>query len=622
MADVKSYLDGKEVQPFNELGIEIELQFDKDNVENKGLVTVGNSELVREDYDQVLEIIANTGVCQAPTYDITINEGGTTTKVFEGYLALDEDHEIVNCEKATFKIIEKGNLDWMERVAQGTSFEYLDSLGVINSSDYKFMPYVLNSIPDYTNTTIALIAIYTIVQQLIGVVSKIKALIIELSNPFEATAIAKAILLLAETVVLIAALVKLILDLVKLLIQPVKYHAGMNMLTMMQKACTYFGLTFKSPILEKEPFNKMIWIPEKFRLPNDKDDKRILGFLRPQPNEVTGYFKGSVADLILILKTMFYAKIQIIGTDLWLVPENYNIVTPQFQFPDLYSPNYKFNGDEIKKTTIISFDYDVTDKNTIQEFKGTSFQMTLQPKTLKHNQLLTLKGLREFRIPAALAKTKRELSEVEAMFSVLIKTFSAIVNTIVTSVNALIAVANLLIKIINKILKALKVVGIIIKFVIKPIKQIQPTKLGELIENRKGMMKIEYDNFTRPKVLIMQEAADGQDVKYNKIHQDNDTILSAKYLYENFHYLSSPVPSDENPTGNQCKIQSINRVPFCKSDYDKIRLNNRAYGPNGKEVKIVSGKYNPVDQVSDFTIRIPYLYETNLIEIFYEATGT
>lgn len=618
MAEIKTYLDGKEIQPFNEAALEIELQFDKDNIENKGLVSINNTELVREDLDQVLEIIANTGVCQAPTYDITINEGGVSTKVFEGYLALDEDHEITECERGVFKIIEKGNLDWMERVAAGTTFEYLESIGVITAADYKYMPYVLNSIPDYTQSTLALISVYTISSQLNDTLQKLSSLVAEMANPFEATAIARAILLIAETLVLIAALVKLILDLVKLLIQPVKYHAGMNMFTMMSKACSYFGLTFKSPILEKDPFNKMVLIPEKLRLPNDKDDKRILGFLKPNNIDATGYFKGSVADLILILKTMFYAKIQIIGNELWLVREDYNITTPQFQFPDIYSPKYKFNSDEIKKTTIVSFAYDVTDKNTIQEYQGTSYQVTLQPKTIKNNQLVTLKGLREFRLPCALAKTKRELSTVEEIFDDLIKIFSKIVNAIVKVVNALIKAANALIKVINKIIKALGTIGIKIKFQIKTINQIQPTKLGELIENRKGMMKIEFDNFTVPKVVLMQE---GTEPKYNKIHADNDTILSGKYLYHNFHHLSSTVPSGENPTGNQCIIKSINSVPFCKTKYEQVRLNNRAFAPDGKEVKIVSGKYTPIDEVADFTIRIPYLYETNLMETYYEPTG-
>jgi hypothetical protein len=53
------------------------------------------------------------------------------------------------------KQLKKKNIDWLNSVADSFTFDYLVSIGNITSTDYKYMPYVINSIPDYKESAIA-----------------------------------------------------------------------------------------------------------------------------------------------------------------------------------------------------------------------------------------------------------------------------------------------------------------------------------------------------------------------------------------------------------------------------------------------------------------------------------
>ena len=68
------------------------------------------------------------------------------------------------------------------------------------------------------------------------------------------------------------------------------------------------------------------------------------------------------------------------------------------------------------------------------------------------------------------------------------------------------------------------------------------------------MLKIENDIINVPKICVLTL---GKSAKFNKLNTNNDTYFSAKYLYNNFHFIESFVPSTDLPNANQYYLKNF-----------------------------------------------------------------
>lgn len=621
------YINGSQINPpYNWKGLQLELNFDRDKNEVTQQATITDWEFVRENNDTILDYIeagttGGPGVFEGMPFKVEVTEGSQSEVPFDGYIDLTENPRLSTI-RSTVKAKEKNSIDFLNDRAESFTYEYLyKSTSEITSDDFVFVPYVLNSVPDYLNAAIATVSVYVIIQELKNALEIVKQTAAELSNPMvTASAIAKAILQVAYLIVLIATLIKLIVDLIKLIIQPVKYHAGMRVRDLLNAGCEHLGFTFKSDIIDDATWSNLVIIPEKYNNPPDKIDKQILGFITPNKALQDGYFKGTFGDLLRAMKLMFNAKIVVTqDKEIFLIRRDKNVSQAQYQLHPIYNPYFTINTDELISNYRVSFQFDITDKNTVQEYLGTSYQVITNPVAVTNNEMVLMKGFRQIDIPFALAKRKTELSIPEQLFRVMLEGLSLIINGLVSAVNLLISIANGVIKVLNVIIKALKVVGIKVNWKIKTIPKLPYTNLSTLIENRIGMMKIEIDFFAVPKILLLDE---GSKPKFNKINANNDTLLSANALYNQFHYIESFVPTSDRPTANQCEIRDYEKVPFTFDDYMKVRNNNRILNADGQEMEFTSLKWNPFDQVAQINgVRLPKLYTTNLEVKILEADG-
>jgi len=616
----KFFLNNTEINPpQNYQELELELNFDRDRPEGQQTVSINNWDFVRENTDKLQDIIdggltGGTGIFEAPTFGIELPECGRYLRPFDGYLDFTDEHTI-SCIKTTVTAKERKGIDWLNDVADGVTFEYLYSIGKITKADFIYQPYVINSIPDYKEVAITMISVYVAIDQIQEATLRLSILIPRMANPLEASSIVEAIILIAYIALLILAIIKLIKDIVQMIIQPVKYHAGMNVLKQLEIGAAHFGMSFKSDILSKAPYNKLTILPEKYLVPKNKKDDRILGITTPLEIDQFGYYKGTYGDLLRALKIMFNGKILIKGSEIHLLRRDKSTSTPQYTLPDLYQPEYRLNTNELKSNYLIAYETDVSDKNTIQEYTGTSYQIITQPKTFVNRDLVLMRGLSEQRIPFALAKRKTELTIPEKIFDAFAKAFGKLINAMVKVVNAIIKLANKIIKLLNKILKALKTIGINLNFEIKPIPPLKTSDIGNIIGNRIGMMKLENDQYTRPKIYLLEEGASS---KFNKV--STSTAINAKYLYDNYHFIESFAPTTSRPNANQYVIKEYKNVPFCCEDYLKVKDNNIIFVGNDIG-EVNSLKWNIYDEKADMVIRINKLYTNNLKEIALEPTG-
>ena len=626
--NINFYLNETKVNPpqnWRELGIE--LNFDKDRGSEVQQTTLTDFNFVNENASVIKKwitdgIVNGVGVFEGIPLRIEIEREGVIEVVFNGFLDLTQLSSLTTT-RASAKATETESVDWLNDVADSFTFSYLYDVGKITDDNFVSVPYIINSVPNYVEAAVSVIGVYLMVKEIKDAIQRLKEVIAELPIYYVFSTYIKLILFIIYLILLIIALIKLVKQVILLLIQPVKYHKAMSFLSHCQVGAQALGLNFRSPILESGTYADAYLIPRKYYNPVNSKDSQLLGFTEPSI-EQRGFYSGTYGEWLRQMIKMFNGKLLFKGTELWLVREDETDDNNQFQMPDL-SNNYDFrnagftlNTDEFNANTLVSFVTDGIDKNTIQEYLGTSYQVILEPARVINQNMVLMKGLDEIRIPFALAKRKETFTDVEKIFNGFLKVFDVIVGALVKVINAVIFVLNLIITLVNNILKKLAQIGIKVKFQLPLIPKVKMPNFKNDIENRIGMLKIEKDIINVDKVCLLTL---GNSAKYNKLHVDNFKLMTAKALYENFYFSRSFLPSQSKPNANQYFLYSYQNVPFSFNDYLKVKQNNCIFTQNGEEAIVDSLKWNIWNQKAEIKLRINKLYTNNFKVTYLEPDG-
>lgn len=610
------YLNNTQItEPNNWAELSIELNFDKDNPSAQVGINEWDFGVGGYDANKDGAIINNThinngltggvGIFEGLPFRIELEKGGVYYDLFDGYIDLTQS--LIYCELVNGQAVERGGIDWLNQVADSVSFEYLyEETNLLNDSDFVPVPYIINSIPKAGEAFLLLLTAFVSTKAIKDEIQLLTEMSIETSNPVSAiSGVLKIALRVIYIATLIVTVVKLILDAIKLIIQPVKYHNCMYAKDLLRIGAEHFGLEFKSSIFERAPFNKLIIMPTQFNLADQNDG--LLGFLRKE-DAAGGYYNGTFGELLRSLKVMFNAKVILQDGVLTFERRDYNVSTPTYELPQLERNGYNINIDDFKSNIYIEFATDLNDRNTIQQYDGTAAQIQTLPKKVINRDMVLAKGFDRRSIPYALGKRKEKFTVPEQIIKALAKVIDPIVGALIKVVNAIIKVVNAVIKAIKKLIRAINTLPRIkIKFDPKPIKQIKYTPLGELIDDRLGMLMLENDFVSAPKMFLIDEQSNA---RKTNLRADNTTIVNANYLWENYHIIDSFDFSIFAST-NQYKIYELSDVPFCFEDYEKVRRNNKIIDGE-KEGIIDSLTWNIYRQTADIKFRINEIYTKNL----------
>ncbi len=621
MLNIIYYINGVEIKaPANHKEVSFELNFDQDSPDVNLLTT--NWRFINENADILNDYVdagltGSFGIFQGVPFDLTLQDG-TTSEMFKMYLDLTDGAEFssydVKCNSKEYSKIE-----WLNDVADSFTFEYLhEETTHLPSSLFVSVPYVISTVPNYREAFMATLGVTFIVIQIESEVAFYVATLAAGANPFATPSEAiRFCFHIVYTIGLIISLIKLINDIIDLIIQPVKYHKGMYVRDLIDAGCAHLGLTFESTILKGSLWKDLYLLPEKYENPPDPDDDRILGFLSPSVDQ-KGYYKGTFGQLLREMKAMFNAKIIIQNGVLRLERVDWNNSTTSYIIPDIRQDFFGYNTDEFNSNYLVEFRYDVNDKNTVQEYTGTIFQATLEPWTWTDTKLRLMKGYKNVAISFALGKRKEDLTGPEKILDFFFDIGGGILNGLISTVNAGIDFVNFAAEIIGTLGDILSFFGIDNNMETPEIQELPYSNLGQIINNRIGMLLLENDSVLVPKLLLVQEGS--SDVN-NKIYADHKDYLSARYLYENYHFINSFAPTSTQPNGNQWIRKKISRVPFTLSDFVMVKENNRIFDVNGNTAKIENLKWNPWDNLADIEYRINQKYTNNLITKTSEGQG-
>ena len=594
------YLNGAAIEPpANQKELSIQLNFDKDAPTAQ--VSINKWRFVRDNAGTIQDYIdggllgagtiygnytTSTGIFEGLPFKIELEHLGTTDVIFDGYLDLSDnvevsDNDITASAKETHKI------DWLNESADSVDFQFLyDTQPSLFNNKFIDIPYVINSIPKASDAFLAIISTFSIAQQLLDAGQSLIDILADISAVLTTAAgIIKLVAFIIYFITLLATLVKLIYDLINYVIQPVKYHQAMRIKDLLEIGCAHFGYTFQSSIFSGELADAVI-LPEKYQNP---DTDGILGFLNPNQPDMRGFYKGTFGQLLRDIKLMFNAKIIINNGTLIIERRDYDLFpATTYQLPDLRNDWNGFNADEFKSGYYLKFQTDLNDKNTIDKYEGTAYQITLQPNIVNNQFNLLYKGYERVDFPFALGKKKTSFTIPEQVILSFLDAFSAIVNAPINLINS----------VFNETIGEQPAV---------------PVNFGASISVRLGMLLLENDFVNVPKIFIIQEGSTPRKT-------DVDETLNAKYLWDNYHFINSFYPIQGKH--NQYIKRTFDNVPFCFDDYEKVKLDNRILTNFGESALVDSLEWNVYRQSANIKYRVNKLYYNNFkTPTTNEATG-
>ena len=558
---------------------------------------------------------------------------GASANILDGYIDLTDEALFISCDEVEARVKKNSNLDWLTEQADSFSFGYLASsgVGIITASDYIDIKCTLNYRPDaftvmFATTSLTMISLqfYDLIRELLSNAE------VPINNY---VGFAADFVYAGFMVVLMYNLVD---ELFNQILPPTKIYKGMYLKTLFEKGCQHLGLTLQSTIFDEQKWKELRYMPAK----SLSFDKTTLG-KQKQVADKYGHQNANSAiynfgDFLRVMKQMFNAQIKIEGTKLVFERKDYWDSKASWNLPNVETDQqrrlttYGYNTDEISANYFISFQTDLLDQNTLDNFQGTNFQAITKPVKPTSQNIINIKGLSEVRLPFALGYKKDGYTTLElALIPVTI------------GLDALIAFASL--------------------FGGSP----QPTFSSRIL-NRDGHLLLSQENTSVDKLFQTQfidkaNTLAGQvatnlltnlgnvfngvgNVVSNIIQGTNVSIqdpvsvqaalsvktLTAEQLWLHYHCINSfdPLMVDFRASMQQNKWVSVNdqakiyqgvEIPFCEQDWVSLQTNNRFNAPNGNIGEMLRIEWDIQNEKAIVDYKVKELYTKNLTTEYNEG---
>jgi hypothetical protein len=617
---VREFLNNIEIQSLNRSEFRLTIDYlnsiiVEDTDLNDIQLGLGKQGDAADPYNIVQNWILSGKALEPIPYRREIQYNNVVYTVFDGFMNAFEA-EYSN-ETLVARVYQRNGLENLQRLMDSTTFDYLFGINVIKPNDFIFMPYVVRRVPFAIDVYLMGFSIFVMTIQLLDQVNELIKQVTRGANPFETPG---AVLNLITTILFIITLLIAIVDnLVRIfqyIIQPVKYHACMRVKTMLEKGFEHIGFQFRSTILEGL-YKDAVILPEKFK--SAEQIEGLLGLLKPiNTEDERGYYKGSLSELINSLSALFNGKLFIKGNEVRLERRDYKPSAPLYTLSGVFYETYKFNSEEYFKDIEVSFLTDLNDKNTIQQYDGTAFQIVNRPKGLNDITLWQGQGIETRLINFSLAKRKNQLYGIERAFAAFYDVLNGVQNTINVITFAATSAFNAAIEAYNALVDVLNFLG-------ANLKKIDPIPLPNInepfnpINNRIGLIEMSNDDVAVPKIFIIDEHP--SDPKLNSVAPSNAILFSAEVIYNLFHSIDSFVPTQTRPTGNQYKRWRIDKDKFTIVDFLNVRENAYIYNEIGKECELERLVWDVEAETAEIDFREPHLYIQDFDEIKINING-
>lgn len=589
MTKIKHYIDG------NDYGLprgwqDLEITADWKNEKQDQNVNIGSLSFVLDAKRHIEARLASatTGgksVFEGEPYKIVVGELDDPDFVFDGYMDFADEvnyYSHSEVEEIEVNIKTQQGSDWLNDVADSFTFRYLADQGIIQNSDNIKVPYIINYVPDGLALITLSISAYMMTKEIVENVQKLAETIADAtdaSTPVVGVSVGagagvvtawdwgnfvlvaiKVIARVAYIVALTIAVIKLIEEIFEQLFPRKRYHIGMNIKTMFERACQYLDLEFQSDLLSDSDVSKWVIIPSK-------DKKGVTGNIGSQRGFPVGRDPiDSFGDFIRVMKSTFNGDFRINDgvfrferLDYWEQNSSF-VIKDFFTDQDRLLNKDKPNTQDFVSNYNITYEYDRQDQNTLDDVTGQVFQAIQSPSFVVNPKLLNVKNISQVAIPFSIGKRKNGLTQLEKIGKELGKV-------------------------------ADKLTGVFGN----------GTNFESQIEARVGAMLLSSHFLTIPRLVQMA----GSNIANNQ-----RVLLGAKRMWDKYHFINSFVPI--NGFHNQYIEFKDKEVPMNGKGFKSILNNNFVTDDDGNFIRIDKLSWVPERGVAKLDYSLKKIYDKNL----------
>lgn len=587
-------LNGKIVNPpRNWKALDIELSFDNDNP--SASLSANSFEFVGEEAILINDYIRDgrttgLGILEGICFNVYFFCDGVRTIILQSVLDLASSEAEFTCDIVKTPIREIDKIDFLNETADSFGMSFLHKgipttqAGHVTRNDFVNIKYTLADIPDGLATAMAALSVYILVTDLLNLNDKVAdtasdavnasvpdvgtgagfgaVVTVDWNFASIATALFKIILEIAYFALFLAALVILIKQLIESLFTFIRIHKGMKAKTIFERGCEYLGYTFKSSIFQGGDYDNMVIIPPKAEVGvlNDFINKsKEVGY---EDNETFGDFLRSMID-------MFNGKIRIVGNELQFERRDFFLNPAPFTIPDVELEFNGTNASEIASNYFLQYSFDTTDLHSFEDFTGQNIQNTVTAKNVfttdRRLSKTLLKNLTRKDLKYSHVRRKEQVSTLEKILA----TLASIATNILSAVGG-------------------------------------GSPQGLKSANLKGVWLTQSHFSNVPRVAILDNSG--------KISSISRSVLRADKLYDDFHFIESPVSSTKFPLPNQYLTFKSITIPLCCEDFRVLQGNNVVTTQDGRIAVVESLKYNIFKQTALIDFKINEIYTNNLQE--------
>jgi hypothetical protein len=630
MADINFYINNVLVPP-PEAWQNLELELSFENNSPDATVRTINFEWKGENAKRLNDwfqsgLLGSYGIFEGIPFRMEVCNNPSVV-CFDGCIDMTSPSTTFTCDIVTASVKETNRIQFLADKAESFTFAYLANpasattsapgFSPITVNDYIPVPYVIyDKNYDYMQIPLVGVSIIEMVNILKAAWQTLNKLVDDYGVGVAAIAagasvyavlqiaalIIEVLLYMAYILFIILIIASLILSILNNTIGLVKYKYGMNVNTLFTKACAYLGLKFQSSILQTAPYNNLVIIPRKNSYIGNATF--VDAFFTYNYNRKTyddklntnsyGYYEGTFRQLIMDIGQVFNARTVIRNGilfferwDFWNLQAGFTMPLQSSEAP--FSDPYGTNASELSSNYELRWTQDSSDTNTMNEYDGTTCQMTLLPKVQLNIRNNLLKGLMEYQLPFALAKSKKKTTVVEDIVNILFQIIALPYTLLATIVNSVIVV-----------------------FGGNPI----PTLPSNIFSGRIDMMVLSSDFTSIPKLLVIDPSTNKVDSQNNSSNHEGYT--DAYRLQILYHSASWAVNTLTNPVTypNQYLTFKNKEIPLCCSDFSVLRNNNIITTIDQKKGRVDSIKWNPHFETAKIDYRINETFTKNLSQNF------
>lgn len=557
--------------------------FDNDNVQAN--ITTSQFTFTGDEALALLDQIAKgltggVGMYEMPKYEIQAYNNENTITAFDGYLDLPALEDLTDSEpKVRTRLVKRKGLNRINKRLEGLTYGRLEQEGILKNSDYHTLEYVVEPKIQALEVMIMGVTLFmmtkTLVEQIKSTSKTITDAIAHATGGVPtgpaAAAIWTAVVIVLEiaySVAITIAIADLMSQMIKLFVPPVREAKIASYRTLLEKPFNKLGYKFESPITDLDELynlasNEQIDDVDPFTGLFTKLKGPTSGIPRPSDE---GYI---CSEFFNRCKSLFKAEIALVGDTVHFrtLKDPWWVKNSTYKRPSSIVPVKKRNHEDLKESTLIQFATDITDDYTIDNFKGTNYEITVEPIIINDPEAVAISGFdRDKNYNISLGSRKDELNAVENILLDLANFTDGVINTFGGNSN-----------------------------------------LAASISNKVGVLKISQNNYALPKILR---------VVNGKMPSNHRATCSAKYFYDEYIDYDSFV---RNNFGGQRTIYEGGRTGFGLNDF--MALINNSYFTNfdGKVGKYIKLEWNMSGDYVDEEFYIQEPHSKNLQETYIEV---